>query len=103
MRAGITVNFTPEDRRRLEAIVSDRRAPQKHVWRAKIILATADGCGTFEVMRQSGKSKPVVWRWQERFMQEGVDGLLRDKTRKPGKAPLPAEMIHAIVDNYATH
>ena len=82
MRAGIVVNVTPEDRRRLEAIVADRSSPQKHVWRAKIILATADGCGTFEVMRRSGKAKPVVWRWQERFMQEGVDGLLRDKTRQ---------------------
>jgi hypothetical protein len=26
-------------------------------------------------MRRSGKAKPVVWRWQERFMQEGVAGL----------------------------
>ncbi len=32
-------------------------------------------------MRRSGKSKTCVWRWQERFMQEGFDGLLRDKTR----------------------
>jgi transposase len=92
------VNVTPEDRRRLEAIVAERSAPQKHVWRAKIILATAEGCGTFEVMRRSGKSKPVVWRWQERFMAEGVDGLLRDKTRKPGKAPLPAETVQRVVD-----
>jgi transposase len=98
MRAGIVVNVTPEDRRRLEAIVAERSAPQKHVWRAKIILATAEGCGTFEVMRRSGKSKPVVWRWQERFMAEGVDGLLRDKTRKPGKAPLPAETVQRVVD-----
>jgi len=37
MRTGIVVNVTPEDRRRLEAIVSDRDAPQKYVWRAKII------------------------------------------------------------------
>jgi hypothetical protein len=43
MRAGIVVNDTPVDRRRLEAIVADRGAPQKHVWRAQIILATADG------------------------------------------------------------
>jgi transposase len=68
------------------------------VWRANIILATADGCGTFEIMRRSGRSKPVVWRWQERFMQEGVEGLLRDKTRKPGKAPLPAEIVQRVVD-----
>ena len=71
MRAGITVKVAPDDRRRLEAIVSDRNAPQKHVWRAKIILATADGCGTSEIMRRSGKAKPVVWRWQARFMAEG--------------------------------
>ena len=80
MRAGITVKVTADDRRRLEATVSDRNAPQKHVWRAKIILATADGCGTSEIMRRSGKAKPVVWRWQARFMAEGVEGLTRDKT-----------------------
>ena len=62
MRAGITVQVTPDDRRRLEAIVSDRNALQKHVWRAKTILAMADGCGTSEIMRRSGKAKPVVWR-----------------------------------------
>jgi hypothetical protein len=61
MRAGIVVNVTRADRRRLEAIVSDRSAPQKHVWRAQIILATADGCGTAEIMRRSGRAKPVVW------------------------------------------
>jgi transposase len=98
MRAGIAVNVTPEDRRRLEAVVAERSASQKHVWRANIILATADGCGTTEIMRRSGRSKPVVWRWQERFMREGVDGLLRDKTRKPGKAPLPAETVGRVVD-----
>lgn len=92
------MNVTPEDRRQLEAVVADRSAPQKHVWRANIILATADGCGTTEIMRRSGRSKPVVWRWQERFMREGVEGLLRDKTRLPGKAPLPAETVRRVVD-----
>src|SRR6202171_3324976 len=97
MRAGIVVNVTRTDRRRLEAIVSDRCAPQKHAWRARILLATADGCGPTETMRRSGKAKPVVWRWQARFMAEGVDGLLRDKTRKPGKAPLPAATVQQAI------
>src|SRR6266571_162779 len=98
MRAGIVVNVTRADRHRLEAIVSDRCAPQKHVWRAQIILATADGCGTADIMRRSGKAKPVVWRWQARFMEEGVDGLLRDKTRKPGKPPLSAATVQKVID-----
>ena len=63
-----------------------------------IILATAEGCGTAEIMRRSGKSKPVVWRWQAQFMAEGVDGLTRDKTRKPGKQPLPATVVQRVVD-----
>ena len=98
MRAGIVVKVTRADRRRLEAIVSDRSAPQKHVWRAQIILATADGCGTAEIIRRSGKAKPVVWRWQARFMAEGVDGLLRDKTRPPGKPPLPADTVRKVIE-----
>ena len=37
------MTVTRADRRRLEEIIADRSAPQKHVWRANIILATADG------------------------------------------------------------
>jgi hypothetical protein len=51
---------------------------QKHVWRANIILLTADGLGTNAIMRGTGRAKSVVWRWQEQFMREGVGGLLRD-------------------------
>ncbi len=92
------IDLSSDDRTRREAVVADRNAPQKHVWRATIILATADGCGTAEIMRRTGKSKPCVWRWQERFMREGVPGLLRDKTRKPGKAPLPASTVARVVE-----
>jgi transposase len=98
MRTGIIVNVTPADRRKLEAIVASRSVPQKHVWRANIILATADGCGTSEITRRTGKSKSAVWRWQARFMTEGVAGLTRDKTRKPGKLPLPAATVQRVVD-----
>jgi hypothetical protein len=38
-----------------------------------------------------------VWRWQQRFAEEGLDGLLRDKTRKPGKAPLSVETIAKVL------
>jgi transposase len=90
MREGITVEVSTADRRRLEAIVADRNSPQKHVWRAQIVLLTADGLGTGEIMRQAGTSKVTVWRWQERFMRAGVAGLLRDKTRRSRIPPLPA-------------
>ena len=46
MRKGISITVTPADRVRLDAIVRDRNSPQKHVWRARIVLLTADGKGT---------------------------------------------------------
>src|SRR5215207_2261373 len=97
MRTGIVVKVTAADRDRLEAVVADRNSPQKHVWRAKIVLATADGLGTMAVMQATGKSKTAVWRWQERFCEAGVDGLLRDKTRPSRIAPFGPEVAERIV------
>ena len=97
MRTGIMVSLDSADRRRLEAVAADRNAPQKHVWRARIVLLSADGVGTNGIMAATGTSKTTVWRWQERFMAAGVDGLLRDKTRPPGKAPVAPERVAEIV------
>jgi transposase len=98
MRAGISITVTPEDRRRLEAINRDRNSPQKHVWRARIILLTAEGLGTNAITRETRKDKTCVWRWQERFMHEGVVGLTRDKTRPSRVKPLEREKIDRVID-----
>ena len=82
MRTGIIVELNAADRTRREVIAADRNSPQKHVWRTCTVLLSADGVGTNEVMGQTVVAKTCVWRWQERFMNEGVDGLLRDKTRR---------------------
>jgi hypothetical protein len=51
MRTGISFSLTPKDRDRLLALVADRNAAQKHVWRARIALLTADGLGTCQSAR----------------------------------------------------
>jgi transposase len=98
MRTGIEIEVAAGDRARLEAIVADRNRRQKHVERARIVLLSADGVGTLSIMRQVGCAKATVWRWQERFMATGVDGLLRDKSRPPGKAPLPTAVVERVVE-----
>lgn len=97
MRSGISFSLNKQDRRRLAKIIADGNTPQKHVWRARIIVLTADGLGTQAIMRQTGKSKTCVWRWQARFMHEGVDGLLRDKIRPPGKVPISADKVAEVL------
>ena len=97
MRKGIIVELSTADRARLEAVVADRNSPQKHVWRARIVLLTANGHGTALIMRQAGVSKVAVWRWQERFMTAGVEGLLRDKTRPSRIPPLGSEVTARVL------
>jgi transposase len=97
MRKDVVVEVSAADRVRLEAIAADRNSPQKHVWRARIVLLTAADQGTVEIMRRTGKSKTCVWRWQERFMQEGTDGLLRDKTRPSRIPPLGPQVAERVI------
>ena len=61
----------------------------KHVQRAQIILLSAERLPVLEIAKRVGVSRPMVWRWQQRFAEEGIEGLLRDKTRPPGIPPVP--------------
>ena len=97
MRTGIEIEVTGDDRARLEAIVADRNRRQKHVERARIVLLSANGVGTLSIMRQVGCAKATVWRWQARFMAAGVNGLLQDKSRPPGKARLPEAVVERVI------
>jgi transposase len=97
MHTGKSILVSAADRVRLQGLVKDRNAPQKHVWRAEIVLFTSDGAGTNEIMRRTAKSKTCVWRWQERFMEEGLEGLLRDKTRPSRVPPLSSEAAERVV------
>jgi hypothetical protein len=63
MREGVEVRLRPGDWERLEAVISDRRSPQHHVWRARIVLMTAAGAGTMTIRSVTGKGEPTIWRW----------------------------------------
>src|SRR5271163_437017 len=97
MAQTVSILLQADDGGRLAAIIGDRNRPQKHVLRARVILLSAQRLPVLEVSRRGGLSRPNVWRWQKRFAEEGVDGLLRDKTRKPGKPPLSAETVAKIL------
>ncbi|MFV1874455.1 helix-turn-helix domain-containing protein [Nioella sp.] len=68
-RSDICLYLGPADRAELQALLTNRNTPRKLAWRAGIVLATADGNGTTEIMRRTGMSKPTVWRWQERYRE----------------------------------
>ncbi len=98
MRTSSTIILSVPDRQRLEAIVRDRNTPQGQVTRARIILATDEGLGTNAMVRELGTTKNTVWRWRDRFREQGVDGLLRDKTRPPRIPPIEAGEVQTVID-----
>jgi hypothetical protein len=97
MAQTVCVIVSPLNKTRLEAIVADRNRAQKHGERARLVLASAGGDPVHRVAVLLGISRPMIWRWQQRFAEEGPDGLLRDKTRKPGKPPIAAETVTRVV------
>src|SRR5437868_11818297 len=97
MHERTNIQLSRTDRSQLKAVVANRISPQKHVWRAKIVLLTADGRGTAEIMQSTGKAKTVIWRWQERFREQGAAGLWRDKTRPSRIPPLSPDVVERVV------
>jgi transposase len=97
MAQQVCIVLSAAQREQLAAIAAGRNRPRKHIERARIVLASADRHPAQHVAQSIGVSRPTVWRWQQRFAESGIDGLLRDKTRKPGKAPIAAETAARVV------
>lgn len=85
------------DRARLEQLVQDRNTAQKVVWRARIVLLAGQGMRPGAIAAAVGKSLLTVRRWRRRYARAGVEGILRDATRPPGRKPLSAEVIKQVV------
>jgi transposase len=98
MRTTERIELSPGDRGRLQKLVKDGNTAQKLVLRARIVLGCAQGLGVVAIARQLGTSQPTVRLWRERYRACGVDGLLKDATRPPGKKPLPPERVKQVVD-----
>ena len=85
------------DRERLERLVRDRNAPQKVVWRSRIVLLASDGLTAGAIAAAVGKSVLTVRRWRRRYMAKGVDGLLKDASRPSRVKPLTPEKVKQVV------
>src|SRR5476649_1327005 len=95
-QAGIVLRA--KDRAELERIVTDGNTPQKIVKRARIVLMTADGRGVMVIMREVGVSKTTVWRWQDYFVEAGVAGLVKGRSKPPGTKPIAADIKLKVIE-----
>src|SRR5271168_20359 len=98
MRKIERISVSATDRERLERLVRDRNTPQKLVWRARIVLLASAGVTAEGIASAVGKSLLTVRRWRRRYVAKGMDGLLKDATRRSRVKPLTPEKIRQVVD-----
>lgn len=98
MKAEVCIWLSPGDRAALAGLVAGRNTPQKLVWRARIVLLWADGAGVTAIVRATGKMKKTAYRWRDRYLECGIEGLKRDASRPGRKPPLSAAVIARVVD-----
>jgi transposase len=85
-----------EQRDELEGWAQSRTLPAGDVFRARLILALADGMSYREIERKLGASAPTVSKWKSRFEREGMEGLQgRHQGSKPRRA-IPAVQARVI-------
>lgn len=69
------IELSDEDRHCLESLVRRRRAEQRMVLRARIVLAAAGGEENASIAGGLAVALNTVIKWRKRFHDEGMDGL----------------------------
>src|ERR1700732_5330730 len=90
------LKLIPEQREDLQRWAHSRTLPAGDVFRARLILALADGTTYREIARSLKTSLPTIARWKMRFERDGLAGLEgRHQGSKP-RAATPKVQAHVI-------
>jgi transposase len=87
----IQPELNAEDKDIMEKLLSAGQIKYKYGVRLQTVLQRANGKGTGEISDFLGIHPSTVSLYINRYNQYGIDSLLRDKTRKPGKEPISQE------------
>ena len=80
-KTSLTVRLTPSERKTLQAWQRATTIAAGRARRGRIILLVADGMSIAGVAATVGISRRFVYKWVQRFAQEGLEGL----ADKPGR------------------
>ena len=110
MRTSKRINVNHEGRVRLNQVVRNGNTPQKVALRVRIVMLSAGGSSTGEIMRQLGTTTPTITRWRDRYETDGIPGLLKDRSRPGRKRRIEEAKVREVVErtlqekpSHATH
>jgi len=97
MRTSKRIVVNEKDRVHLGQVVRNGNTPQKVSLRARIVLLSADGVSTGDIMRRLGTSTPTISRWRNRYETDGVVGLFKDRSRPGRKRRIGQAKVREVV------
>jgi len=80
-QTALTIRLTGAERQTLTAWQRSTTITAGRARRGRIILQLADGYSISQIATTVGRSRPFVYKWAKRFVQDGLDGL----ADKPGR------------------
>lgn len=69
------LSLTAEQRQHLSRFAQSRTLPASDVFKARLILALANGESYAHIQNKLPTSAPTILRWKRRFEEEGLEGL----------------------------
>ena len=98
MRTSKQIEVSDSYREQLNQVVCNGNTPQKVALRALIVLLSADGISTGEIMHQLDTTTPTITRWRDRYETDGILGLLKDRSRPGRKRRIEETKVREVVD-----
>ena len=89
-------NLISEDKTLMEKLLAAGRLQYKYAVRLQTVLLRAKGKGTGEISDFLGIHQSTVGLYINRYNAHGINSLLHDKTRKPGKKPISQDIKNEI-------
>src|SRR3989441_2709739 len=86
----------PEDRQTLSRWTKRAKTSQALALRARIVLRAAEGLASCLVARQLEVSEGTVGKWRQRFLRQGLAGLL-DEPRSGAPRRISDDQVEAVV------
>ncbi len=86
-KTGLTIRLTPAQRQTLLAWERSTTIPAGLARRARILLLLTEGMTITDIATTVGISRRFVYKWVQRFVEEGLEGL-HDKPRSDRRIEL---------------
>jgi len=84
-KTALTIHLTAEERQTLTAWQRSTTIRAARARRGRILLLLADGVPLSQIADMVGFTRRFVYKWAQRFLQHGIEGLVD----KPGRGHRP--------------